>query len=105
MILSYLRRQNELKQSVSKDGCNMIFAVLLATSPASHLRSVLQVRPDCPVALIQNNADKDGDDAMKVIPCEHQLPQQRKQVQFLRLHACEHNACLVCKFACGLVVQ
>ena len=49
-------------------------------SDASFLASVLQVRPDCPVALIQNNADKDGDDAMKVIPCEHQLPQQRKQV-------------------------
>ncbi|CAL8469005.1 g8546 [Coccomyxa elongata] len=42
--------------------------------------SLGEVRPDCPVALIQNNADKDGDDAMKVIPCEHQLPQQRKQV-------------------------
>ncbi|KAK9918510.1 hypothetical protein WJX75_004610 [Coccomyxa subellipsoidea] len=40
--------------------------------------SLGEVRPDCPVALIQN---RDGDgDSMKVIPCEHQLPQQRKQV-------------------------
>lgn len=43
--------------------------------------SLGEVRPDCPVALIQNGSEDDGGggDSMKVIPCEHQLPQQRKQ--------------------------
>ena len=39
-----------------------------------------EVRPDCPVALIENKSDGETD-TMKVIPCEHQLPQQREQVQ------------------------
>ena len=38
-----------------------------------------EVRPDCPVALIENKSDGETD-TMKVIPCEHQLPQQREQV-------------------------
>lgn len=42
--------------------------------------SLGEVRPDCPVALIQNKGEGDVD-SMKVIPCEHQLPQQRKQVR------------------------
>ena len=36
-----------------------------------------EVRPDCPVALIENKSDGETD-TMKVIPCEHQLPQQRR---------------------------
>ena len=39
-----------------------------------------EVRPDCPVALIENKSDGETD-TMKVIPCEHQLPQQREQVR------------------------
>jgi hypothetical protein len=42
--------------------------------------SLGEVRPDCPVALIQNKGEGDVD-SMKVIPCEHQLPQQREQVR------------------------
>ena len=38
-----------------------------------------EVRPDCPEALIENKSDGETD-TMKVIPCEHQLPQQREQV-------------------------
>ncbi|KAK9803940.1 hypothetical protein WJX72_006604 [[Myrmecia] bisecta] len=37
------------------------------------------VRPDCPVALVQNRK-VDGADFMEVIPMEHQLPAQREQV-------------------------
>ena len=37
------------------------------------------VRPDRPVALIQNRK-RDGSDFMEVIPMEHQLPAQREQV-------------------------
>ena len=46
-----------------------------------------EVRPDCPVALIENKSDGETD-TMKVIPCEHQLPQQREQVRYfcLRIH-------------------
>ena len=44
-----------------------------------------EVRPDCPVALIQNLSDEGlgpgaKADSLRVIPCEHQLPQQREQV-------------------------
>ena len=38
------------------------------------------VRPDCPVALIQNRKH-DGADFMEVIPMEHQMPAQREQVR------------------------
>lgn len=38
------------------------------------------VRPDRPVALIQNRK-RDGSDFMEVIPMEHQLPAQREQVR------------------------
>ena len=41
------------------------------------------MRPDCPVALIENKSDGETD-TMKVIPCEHQLPQQREQVCCLK---------------------
>ncbi len=44
-----------------------------------------EVRPDCPVALIENKSDGETD-TMKVIPCEHQLPQQREQVTRLWPH-------------------
>ena len=37
------------------------------------------VRPDCPVALIQNRKHE-GADFMEVIPMEHQMPAQREQV-------------------------
>ncbi|KAK9825886.1 hypothetical protein WJX81_001066 [Elliptochloris bilobata] len=37
------------------------------------------VRPDCPLALIQNRR-ADGADFMEVVPCEHQMPGQREQV-------------------------
>ena len=33
------------------------------------------------MALIENKSDGETD-TMKVIPCEHQLPQQREQVRF-----------------------
>jgi hypothetical protein len=39
------------------------------------------VRPDCPVALI-NNRQQDGTEIMEVVPMEHQLPAQRQQVGF-----------------------
>ncbi|CAL5224107.1 g6738 [Coccomyxa viridis] len=44
-----------------------------------YICSLGEVRPDCPVALIENKSDGETD-TMKVIPCEHQLPQQREQV-------------------------
>ena len=53
-------------------------AVLQLRSEASFPATVLQVRPDCMVALIKSNGVKDGD--IKVIPCEHQLTQQRELV-------------------------
>lgn len=37
------------------------------------------VRPDRPVALIQNH-ERNGTDVAEVVPMEHQLPQQREQV-------------------------
>lgn len=37
------------------------------------------VRPDCPVALIQNRLHE-GKEYMEVIPMEHQMPKQREQV-------------------------
>ena len=41
------------------------------------------VRPDCPVALLQNR-QADGSEYMEVIPMEHQLPAQREQVKILQ---------------------
>ena len=38
------------------------------------------VRPDCPLALIQNRRS-DGKDFMEVVPCEHQMPGQREQAR------------------------
>ena len=38
------------------------------------------VRPDCPLALIQNRR-ADGTDFMEVVPCEHQMPGQREQAR------------------------
>ena len=46
------------------------------------------VRPDCPVALIQNRKH-DGADFMEVIPMEHQMPAQREQVW--PLHQCPQH--------------
>lgn len=49
------------------------------------------VRPDCPVALI-NNRLQDGSEIMEVIPMEHQLPAQRQQVSEGALHCCRRPA-------------
>ncbi|CAK0731822.1 hypothetical protein CVIRNUC_000047 [Coccomyxa viridis] len=49
------------------------------TTGLLYICSLGEVRPDCPVALIENKSDGETD-TMKVIPCEHQLPQQREQV-------------------------
>lgn len=49
-----------------------------------YLCTLGEVRPDCPAALIQNLGDDAGAapaQAMRVIPCEQQLPQQREQVK------------------------
>jgi len=52
------------------------------------------VRPDRPVALIQNRK-RNGADFMEVIPMEHQLPAQREQVWlFLDLPPPPHRALL-----------
>ena len=43
-----------------------------------------EVRPDCPAALIQNlggDAAAAPAQALRVIPCEQQLPQQREQAR------------------------
>lgn len=41
--------------------------------------SLGDLRPDAPVALLQNR-HQDGVDFMEVVPMEHQLPAQRDQV-------------------------
>lgn len=51
------------------------------------------VRPDRPVALIQNRK-RDGSDFMEVIPMEHQLPAQREQVPLSHLNSCKKIAVL-----------
>ena len=53
------------------------------------------VRPDCPVALIQNRKH-DGADFMEVIPMEHQMPAQREQVWPSSGHRlCSQHQCLL----------
>ena len=53
------------------------------TTGLLYICSLGDVQPDCPVALIENKSDGETD-TMKVIPCEHQLPQQREQVGLMR---------------------
>ena len=55
------------------------------TTGLLYICSLGDVRPDCPVALIENRSDGETD-TMNVIPCEHQLPQQREQVGLKRRH-------------------
>lgn len=60
---------NRMRAWYTKDmSCGLLYSCVLGN-----------VRPDCPVALI-NNRLQDGSEVMEVIPMEHQLPAQRQQV-------------------------
>ena len=51
------------------------------------------VRPDCPIALIQNRKHE-GADFMEVIPMEHQMPAQREQARRSRRYLMAYRPCI-----------